>query len=91
MPESDCLKTAQYWFCEVNAIVRHTQEEAVKGGVQLPSDFACGVAWLKAEAAIDQAVANNHLGDTWVACHDYVSRAMRYCQACLRKQTRRTV
>jgi hypothetical protein len=79
----DSLSEAQYWFREVEQIVRWTREEAAREGGAAPADFGHDERWWKAEADIEKAVSEGDYIKTRDLSRAYVARALKYCKGWL--------
>lgn len=85
----DAFSEMQFWFREVEQIVRFTRQEAEREGLTLPTDFANTPKWHEAEAAIEKAAAKGDYIKTRDLARDYVTRAVKYCQTLLEKQRKK--
>lgn len=84
--KEDAWSEMQYWFREVEQIVRWTRQEAAREGLSLPADFANTPKWWEAEKAIEKAAGKGDYITTRDLARDYVTRAVKYCQTLLEKQ-----
>jgi len=81
--KEDSFSEAQYWFREVEQIVRWTREEAERLGIALPADFANTDNWRKSEADIEKAMFKSDYCKTRDLSRSHVVRAVNYCRRCL--------
>lgn len=82
----ESVNEGQFWFREMEGIVRSTRIEAERNGIALPSDFAHDARWWKAEAQIEKAMFAGDYIKTRDLSKAYVARVDKYCRAWLAKQ-----
>lgn len=87
--KEDALSEGQYWFREVEKIVRFTREEAQREGLSLPADFANTPKWREADAAIEKAMSKGDYIKTRDLARDYTTRAVKYCQTLLENKRKK--
>lgn len=86
MGKSEALREAQYWFREVEQIVRWTREEAAREGFTMPANFANDDRWREAEAKIEMAAGEGDYIKTRDLSRAYIARAVQYCRTWLEKR-----
>jgi hypothetical protein len=82
----DSFSEGQYWFREVDQIVKQAREEAEGEGITIPADFAHSDRWWKAEAEIEKAMGAGDYIKTRDLSRAYVLRAINYCLTWVDKQ-----